>query len=300
MCLVFPAQPPGHRRGRRTPGVGKRTPDTGASFRNFAGGVENIASMVSHPKVLRFLAAPALALMLAGCGVPLSAHWQGYQAASEAGPSPAGAPRPAGPDCSQVKCVALTFDDGPGPYTEALLDLLDQHQAKATFFLIGKSVAEHPEIARDTLARGHEIGNHTWSHQDLAKESTAAAQRELRLGHEAIEKATGSAPTLVRPPYGTIPASLEKSLPLPVAMWSDDTLDWETRDAKKTVKAATKAKPGSIVLMHDIHKSTLDAMPRILEDLGSKGYHFVTVSELVGKPEPGTGYKTGQSPASLK
>jgi peptidoglycan/xylan/chitin deacetylase (PgdA/CDA1 family) len=257
-----------------------------------------MASMVSRSTLLGFIAVPALALPLAGCGVPLSAHWQGYPVNSkaESQDAPSATPGPTGPDCAKVKCVALTFDDGPGPHTEALLDILDEHNAKATFFLIGKDVAKHPEIVRDELAKGHEIGNHTWSHQDLAKISPAAAERELHKGSEAIEKATGAAPTVMRPPYGTITESLKKAQTVPVALWSDDTLDWKTRDAKKTIKAAESIKPGSIVLMHDIHKSTIDAMPKILEDLDSQGYHFVTVSDLVGKPKPGVGYKTGQQP----
>ena len=257
--------------------------------------------MISRSTAIRFLLVPALALSLAGCGAPLSAHWQGFPAKAPSEPGAAAESQDApsaqeGPDCAAVKCVALTFDDGPGPYTESLLDVLDKHNAKASFFLIGKDVAKYPEIVREELARGHEIGNHTWSHQDLAKLSPAAAQRELSKADEAIQKVTGVAPTLMRPPYGTITESLKNAQPVPVVMWSDDTLDWKTRNAKKTVHAAEDIKPGSIVLMHDIHKSTIAAVPKILEDLGAQGYHFVTVSQLIGEPKPGVGYKTGQHP----
>ncbi|WP_411731626.1 polysaccharide deacetylase family protein [Paeniglutamicibacter sp.] len=257
--------------------------------------------MVFRSNVLRTLGASALLLLLAGCSAPLSAHWQGFPPAPQAKPGTAetdSAPAPAGPDCAEVKCVALTFDDGPGPYTESLLDVLDEHDAKATFFLIGIDVAKHPDIVRDEFARGHELGNHTWSHQDLAKLSPDAGQRELRKANDAIKEATGAAPTVMRPPYGTITESLKKSQPVPVVMWSDDTLDWKTRNAKKTIKAAENIEPGSIVLMHDIHKSTIDAMPKILTDLESQGYHFVTVSQLVGSPKPGVAHKTGQQPAA--
>lgn len=260
--------------------------------------------MVSRSTVFRFLSALVLLFFLAGCGVPLSEHWSGYRPGQGAEPStaadsPAAAakpPAPAAPDCRRVKCVALTFDDGPGAYTEAMLKLLDEHNAKATFFLIGKNVERHPGIARDEVAAGHEIGNHTFSHQDLTKLSLAAGQRELRKTEEAIKKATGATPTLVRPPYGVIPKGLKKSLDVPVALWSVDTLDWKTRDTKKTTQAAEKIAPGSIVLMHDIHKSTLEAMPKILTDLGAQGYHFVTVSQLVGNPKPGIAYGTGLHP----
>lgn len=262
--------------------------------------------MVAHSTVLRTLGASALALLLAGCGAPLSAQWQGYPLAAPTtqGPAespdsaPANAPAPVGPDCAKVRCVALTFDDGPGTYTEPLLDILDKHNAKATFFVIGKNVKKHPEIVRQALARGHEIGNHGWSHQDLANLSLAAGQRDLSKADEAVQEATGAKPTLVRPPFGSIPKSLSKSLTVPVALWSIDTLDWQTRDTKKTVKAATNAKPGSIILMHDIHKSTIDAVPKILTDLESRDFHFVTVSQLIGNPKPGIGYGTGQKPAT--
>lgn len=262
--------------------------------------------MRSRSTAPRLFAALALATLLAGCGAPLSEQWRGHpggpgtgaETREETNHAPANPAGHSGTDCSKVKCVALTFDDGPGPYTASLLDILDEHHAKATFFLIGKNVAKHPEIAREELDRGHEIGNHTWSHADLAKISRTAGQRELRKADEAITKAAGAAPTLVRPPYGTMRDSLKKSQSVPVALWSEDTLDWKTRDTKKTVKAAEAIKPGSIVLMHDIHKSTVDAIPKILGDLGSLGYHFVTVSELVGTPKPGIGYKTGRHPAT--
>ncbi|GAA5227976.1 polysaccharide deacetylase family protein [Paeniglutamicibacter antarcticus] len=265
-----------------------------------------MVTMVNRSILLRLLGALVLPLVLAGCGAPLSDSWDGYRTgpATEQGSptkartSPRDAPEPPGPDCSLVKCVALTFDDGPGTYTESLLDLLDEHQAKATFFLIGENVAKHPGVVRDELDRGHELGNHTFSHRDLTKMSLAAAQRELRKTDAAIKKATGEEPTLIRPPFGAIPTSLKKTLDVPVALWSVDTLDWQTRDTKKTVKAAEKVEPGSIVLMHDIHESTIKAMPRILTDLQAKGYHFVTVSELISKPKPGIGYGTGQHPAT--
>lgn len=261
--------------------------------------------MVSRSKVLKFLSASALAVLLAGCGAPLSAHWQGFppdgpERAAGKGAPQADASAAPGPDCSQVKCVALTFDDGPGPYTASLLDILDEHEAKATFFLIGKDIAKLPEVVREEAARGHEIGNHTWSHQDLAKISVAAAQRELRKTDAAIKEVTGASPTVIRPPYGTIREDLKKSLDLPVAMWSVDTFDWKTRDAKKTIKSAEKVVPGSIVLMHDIHPSTVKAMPTMLADLKARGFHFVTVSQLVGDPKPGTGYETGQQAAAGK
>ncbi|EMQ98965.1 polysaccharide deacetylase family protein [Paeniglutamicibacter gangotriensis] len=260
--------------------------------------------MSSRSVACRLLAALTLTATLASCGAPLSEKWTGYaggpiagsQAPSNPEASPVEKAEPKRPNCAKVKCVALTFDDGPGSYTESLLDVLDEHDARATFFLIGKNVSKNPGSARDELARGHEIGNHTYSHQDLTKLSVAAGERELRKTDEAIKKATGESSTLVRPPYGAMPKNLKKSLKVPVALWSVDTLDWQTRDTKKTIRAAEDIKPGSIVLMHDIHASTIEAVPKILEDLAAKDYHFVTVTELIGNPKPGIGYGTGQAP----
>ena len=268
-------------------------------------------TMSSRSAVFRIATALALTLSLAGCSVPLSENWVRYPFASppeESGvpggdsPDPSADAKPqkerVAPDCSEVKCVALTFDDGPGKYTPELLNLLDQYNAKATFFLIGRNVKKNPQLVRDEVERGHEIGNHTWSHEDLNEMSLGAAKRDLQKTDDAVKDAAGVEPTLVRPPFGALPASLKKNLDVPIALWDVDTLDWKTRDTKSTIKAAEKVVPGSIVLMHDIHKSTIEAMPKILKDLDAKGYHFVTVTELIGNPKPGIGYGSGQRPGS--
>ncbi|GAA1496989.1 hypothetical protein GCM10009628_19920 [Paeniglutamicibacter kerguelensis] len=270
-----------------------------------------MGTMSSRLAALRIATAAALALSLAGCSAPLSEKWVRYsfaQAPEDSGQATATPPATASsvepqaertpPNCSKVKCVALTFDDGPGKYTPELLSLLDQYDAKATFFLIGGNVKKHPQIVRDEVAKGHEIGNHTWSHEDLTKVSVAAAKRDMQKTDDAIKEAAGVDPTLVRPPFGSLPASLKKNLSVPIALWDVDTLDWQTRNTKSTIKTAEKIVPGSIVLMHDIHKSTVDAMPTILKDLSTKGYHFVTVTELIGSPKPGIGYGSGQHPTA--
>lgn len=267
--------------------------------------------MSSRLAALSIATAAVLTLSLAGCSAPLSEKWVRYSFApgpeesaeatatppsEDQGAKPAAERTP--PNCSKVKCVALTFDDGPGSYTTELLSLLDQYDAKATFFLIGGNVKKHPQIVRDEVAKGHEIGNHTWAHKDLTKMSVAAAKRDLQKTDDAVKQAAGVEPTLVRPPFGSLPRSLKKNLAVPIALWDVDTLDWKTRNTKSTIKAAEKIVPGSIVLMHDIHKSTVDAMPTILKDLDAKGYHFVTVTELIGHPKPGIGYGSGQHPGS--
>lgn len=270
-----------------------------------------MGAMTSRLMPLRIVVGTALVLALAGCGAPLSKNWSGFNpamvpaesASPQASLEPEARPAPVArvaPNCSVVKCVALTFDDGPGTHTPELLKLLDDYDAKATFFLIGENAEKHPQIAKDEVASGHEIGNHTWSHKDLTKMSVAAAERDLTKTNETVEKITGKKPTLVRPPFGAIPPSLKKSLKVPIALWNVDTLDWQTRNTEKTIKAAKNVTPGSIVLMHDIHESTIKAMPAILKDLKAKGFHFVTVTELIGHPKPGIGYGTGQYPGQKK
>lgn len=267
--------------------------------------------MTSRFTALRLTLSTLLVLAVAGCSAPLSENWSGYNpphAASEStkpadvvpAAVPETKPKRVVPDCKKEKCVALTFDDGPGSYTPELLKILAEYDAQATFFLIGKNVEQHPDIVKAELAAGHELGNHTWSHQDLTKMSVAAAKKDLRKTDEAIKQVTGQHPTLIRPPYGAIGPTLKKSLTVPIALWDVDTLDWKTRDTKKTIKAAEQVVPGSIVLMHDIHESTVKAVPKILADLKSQGYHFVTVTQIIGKPKDGIGYGSGQSPTIKK
>lgn len=207
---------------------------------------------------------------------------------------PTGKPRPARRvDCAEAKCIALTFDDGPGPYTERLLDELRRADAPATFFTLGQRIEAYPKVARRIVAEGHELASHTWDHRDLTKLSATDVSRQLTRTADAIEKAAGERPTSVRPPYGatndTVRAAAKKAGEA-VILWNVDTLDWKTRSTPSTVKAAVAAKRGSIVLMHDIHSSTVDAVPQIIERLHAKGYTLVTVSDLVGSPQAGKTY----------
>ncbi|WP_258142370.1 polysaccharide deacetylase family protein [Arthrobacter sp. MYb227] len=280
-------------------------------LRKLKGSPWNMEVMTSRFTALRLSLSTALVLVIAGCGTPLSENWSDYTPPAApaqiiATTPPSAAPEPekklerVAPDCSIEKCVALTFDDGPGSHTPELLKVLAQYDAKATFFLIGENVAKHPDIVKAELDAGHEIGNHSWAHKDLSKMSVTAAKKDLQKSDDAIQKAIEQKATLVRPPFGALAPSLKKSLDVPVALWSVDTLDWKTRDTKKTEKSAEKVKPGDIVLMHDIHESTVKAVPEMLKTLKAQGYHFVTVTEIIGKPKDGIGYGTGQSPATKK
>jgi len=214
-------------------------------------------------------------------------------------PAPTPAPAPAAPrkptynSCNvESSTVAMTFDDGPHPkLTPKLLDMLKERNIKATFFVIGKCVAENPDIAKRIVDEGHEIANHSWSHPQLTKLSPPAFAAEIAQTNDAIEEATGIRPVVMRPPYGAINPTLTKRLNeeygLSVIIWSVDPLDWKIRKSDHVSSHIIKnAAPGAIILAHDIHASTVDAMPATLDALQSKGYKFATVSELIAMDRP--------------
>lgn len=197
-------------------------------------------------------------------------------------------------DCRKEKCVALTFDDGPSSHnTPKLLDTLAKQQVPATFFVLGTQVKAFPEIVARATEEGHEIGSHSWRHANLTALSGKALKKDLADANKAIKTVTGAAPTLLRPPYGAFNsdvAKAAKNADLALVMWDVDTLDWEHRKVKKTVEHGQEATDGSIVLMHDIHETTIKAVPKLIKELREEGFTFVTVSELLGETKPGKSY----------
>ncbi len=188
--------------------------------------------------------------------------------------------------------VALTFDDGPSAkLTPKLLDLLAAHHIKATFFLIGQNAAEYPEIVAREAREGHEVANHSWSHPNMGKMSDDGVRSQLRRTDDAIKSAIGKSPTLMRPPYGSITPRQKKwinqELGYKVVLWDVDPLDWRRPGPSAVCNRIVKnTRAGSIVLAHDIHPGTIDAMPCVLKELEEKGFKFVTVSELIGMETP--------------
>jgi peptidoglycan/xylan/chitin deacetylase (PgdA/CDA1 family) len=188
----------------------------------------------------------------------------------------------------------MTFDDGPhAQNTPRLLDMLKQRKIHATFFFVGQCVQENPEIVKRIVAEGHEIGNHSWSHPDLAKMSDASVQEQIQKTQDAIVAACGQAPKLMRPPYGAFTARQRAwahgTWGFDIILWDVDPLDWKIRNSEHVKAEILKqAVPGSIVLSHDIHKTTVDAMPETLDALAAKGFKFVTVSELIAMDHPAT------------
>ncbi|MFT0846540.1 polysaccharide deacetylase family protein [Actinomycetaceae bacterium L2_0104] len=189
-------------------------------------------------------------------------------------------------DCSVFSCVALTFDDGPGPYTAELLDTLKEKDVKATFFLVGRSAASDPAMVSREAQEGHVVANHSWSHPSLPTLSSGTMAAEIEQTDQAIEDAGAPRPLLVRPPYGDKNATLLSLLGQrgqAAVLWDVDTMDWKNRNVSKNIETAVeKAHPGAIILMHDIHPESVEAVPEIIDRLESQGYIFVTVPELVG------------------
>ncbi|MGM9950301.1 MAG: polysaccharide deacetylase family protein [Lysinibacillus sp.] len=190
---------------------------------------------------------------------------------------------PVKPGDDYKKRVALTFDDGPHPrVTKQILECLERYKAKATFFMLGNRVQYYPEVAAEVKAYGHEIGNHTWSHPVLPKLTETQLMSEFTTTEQAILDATGQKSTVFRPPYGATNEAINQKIPHNVVLWSIDTLDWKHRNAEKLVAQVKQhMHNNAIILMHDIHQSTADGLPVILEFLSKEGYEFVTVSEIL-------------------
>lgn len=193
-------------------------------------------------------------------------------------------PEPAPAPTTGNKVIALTFDDGPGPYTAHLLDILDQYGAKATFFLIGSKVSGQASVVRSIQARGHQLGNHSWSHPELPKLSVDQIAGEIDRTNEAIRQATGVKPNILRPPYGAVNGVFLEQLRargMSSILWSVDTRDWADRNSQIVCsRAVAGARPGAVILMHDIHQTSVNAVPCILSSLKQQGYSFVTIQRL--------------------
>lgn len=198
-------------------------------------------------------------------------------------------------DCAQVKCVALTFDDGPGPYTDRLLQILEDNNAKATFFLIGNKVAANPEGAKRIADAGMEVGSHTWEHPNLTTIPPQDIPAQFSKATDAIESATGRRPTLVRTAGGLINNAVLAEAGrqgLADINWDVIPFDW----ANDSNLAATRdllmsqIRPNSVVLLHDTYSSTVDLVYQFIPVLKANGYHLVTVSQMLGPRAPGSLY----------
>lgn len=182
----------------------------------------------------------------------------------------------------KTKLIALTFDDGPSIYTPIVLDALEKNDAKATFFVLGSRITDKTEkYIKRAEELGFEIGNHTYSHLRMSTNSLDKIQSEIVKTDKKIQSVIGKPTSIMRPPYGDITVEAQKNIDKALVLWNVDTLDWKYLNTSHVVNhVLTNAKDGDIVLMHDIYKSTANAVETIIKGLQKKGYKLVTVSEL--------------------
>ena len=181
-----------------------------------------------------------------------------------------------------TKLVALTFDDGPGPYTEELLDGLAARGAKATFFTVGNRAAASPDILNRIVSEGHQLASHSYNHADLSRQTPAGIQYQIGITNQILADAAGDDSYAVRPPYGAVDADVKAYAGVPLIMWSVDPLDWKYRNTQTvTNNVLSRVQDGDIILLHDIHHASVYAAFNIVDALQAKGYEFVTVYELL-------------------
>lgn len=238
-------------------------------------------------------AVAALALTLTGCGTQTLSP-----ASVRADAGGDGEGRHGSVDCAEAKCIALTFDAGPGKDTPRLLDILKKEKVPATFFLLGRNhVLAHPDTVRRIADEGHEVANHTWSHRVLTDLDRAGIREELSRTQRAIAEITGSEPTLMRPPQGRTNGDVtdvSRELGLSQVLWSATAKDYSTTDSDLIEKRIVDdASADGIILLHDIYDGTVPAVPGIIERLKGRGYTFVTVPQLFAPavPKPGEVYR---------
>ena len=198
-------------------------------------------------------------------------------------------------DCAQVKCIALTFDDGPSPYTGRLLQILKDNDAKATFFEIGNKVAANPEGAKSVVDAGMELGNHTWEHPNMTTIPPEDIPAQFSKASDAIEAATGQRPKLVRTAGGLINDQVlaeAKKQGLADINWDVIPFDWANDANTQATRfmLMSQIKPNSVVLFHDTYSSTVDLVYQFIPVLRTNGYHMVTVSQMLGPRAPGSSY----------
>lgn len=205
---------------------------------------------------------------------------------------------------AETSYIALTFDDGPlRSTTTRLLDGLRKRGASATFFLVGERIEVNRDLVERMKAEGHQVGNHTWSHVKLQGGAPDVVAREIRQTDQLLRDILGEDTYWLRPPYGLLNDSQKSQIPVPMVHWSIDPEDWEKLNTRQVVRLVLDgAKPNSIILMHDIYPTSVDAALQIVDALQAEGYLFVTVEELLAlngvEPQPGAMYASGNQPGT--
>ena len=199
----------------------------------------------------------------------------------------------------------LTFDDGPSQFTPQLLDTLKQYNVKATFFVVGSQVKRRPELIRRMLEEGHEVGNHSYSHHMLRRQSAEEQQADLRK-LDTVLRELGATPRFVRPPYGSYDhntVNVVQEMDGHLVMWTADSQDWRKKSNLENVLANmrmiyTGAPMRGVFLFHDTHRLTVENMPQILDALAATGCRFVTLSEYIDSPKTEQTAESGQPAAA--
>lgn len=182
------------------------------------------------------------------------------------------------------KLVAITYDDGPSANTTRLLNILEEYNVKATFFVVGQQAETYPDIVKREDELGMEIGSHTYDHTYLSRVSAEEIEVAMSKNEETLTEIIGHGTTIMRPTGGGINDTVRQVVDLPMICWDVDTLDWKSRDADSVTQIALdQVQDGSIILMHDLYESTVDASERIIPELLERGYKFVTISELAAR-----------------
>lgn len=205
-------------------------------------------------------------------------------------------PSPAPEPAKCFNCVALTYDDGPVPgTTERLLDTLKRKGVHASFFVVGQNANAYPEILRRIRDEGHTIGNHSYSHPDMARQTDGTIAAQMDKTDAALTEQGGITPRWMRPPYGSYDsrvAAAAGARGMALAVWDVDTADWQHRNTATTCqRAVASAHEGAIILMHDIHEPTVAAAECVIDGLRAKGLKPVGLHEMIARPEAGHVYE---------
>ena len=182
----------------------------------------------------------------------------------------------------QIGIVAITFDDGPGIYTNRIIDTLKKHDSGATFFVLGCNIHGNEGIIKRIADEGFEIGNHTYNHPNMLKISENEIKSQINRTQVLINNITGSRPFLYRPPYGSYSKTLANSIDMAMVLWSVDPANWLVKSSDAIVSnIMTNVRDGSIILMHDSSYITSITLDRILTGLKNKGYRVVSVTDML-------------------
>ena len=186
-------------------------------------------------------------------------------------------------DLAGKTLVALTFDDGPGSLTPQLLDILKQKEARATFFVLGAAAEGNVDLLKRMRDEGHEVGSHSWKHDNLYYMTAEQVAADMKQVEGVFKTAFSEGPRLIRPPYGLYTDTVARTVGMPMIGWDVDPHDWEDGVTVEQIRERVQwnAKDGSIILMHDVHQTTIDAVAGVIDDLRAKGLEPATVGEVL-------------------